>query len=127
VAAIFGIEELSTFVSPVWLAGLVGWAIQNCYWTLILLATWQFGSPMLIFLAGLKQIPSEYYEAASIDGAGPWAKFLKITLPLLTPIIFFNLSSSHHETWLLPRRLFSAAALVAHGYYLCALSLYPGF
>ena len=46
---------------------------------------------MLIFLAGLKQIPAEYYEAASIDGAGAWAKFLKITLPLLTPIIFFNL------------------------------------
>jgi multiple sugar transport system permease protein len=64
---------------------------RTAIWTLIALAVWQFGSPMLIFLAGLKQIPSEYYEAASIDGAGGWAKFLKITLPLLTPIIFFNL------------------------------------
>ncbi|GIV79905.1 sugar ABC transporter permease [Litorilinea aerophila] len=60
-------------------------------WTLILLAVWQFGSPMLIFLAGLKHIPPEFYEAASIDGAGFWAKFLRITLPLLTPVIFFNL------------------------------------
>jgi multiple sugar transport system permease protein len=60
-------------------------------WTLILLAAWQFGSPMLIFLAGLKQIPTELYESASIDGAGNWARFLKITIPLLTPVIFFNL------------------------------------
>lgn len=60
-------------------------------WTLILLAIWQFGSPMLIFLAGLKQIPQELYEAASIDGAGGWRKFLRITLPLLSPVILFNL------------------------------------
>ncbi|MFZ6026681.1 MAG: carbohydrate ABC transporter permease [Chloroflexota bacterium] len=60
-------------------------------WTLILLAVWQFGSPMLIFLAGLKQIPGELYEAASIDGGGAWAKFVKITLPMLSPVIFFNL------------------------------------
>jgi pectin-derived oligosaccharide transport system permease protein len=60
-------------------------------WTLILLAAWQFGSPMLIFLAGLKQIPSTLYEAASIDGAGSVAKFFKITLPMLSPVIFFNL------------------------------------
>jgi multiple sugar transport system permease protein len=60
-------------------------------WALIALAVWQFGSPMLIFLAGLKQIPSEMYEAAAIDGAAAWAKFRHITLPLLTPIIFFNL------------------------------------
>ncbi|MEP7287496.1 MAG: sugar ABC transporter permease [Chloroflexota bacterium] len=64
---------------------------QTAIWTLILLSVWQFGSPMLIFLAGLKQIPAELYEAASIDGANGWRKFLRITLPLLTPIIFFNL------------------------------------
>lgn len=58
--------------------------------TLILLATWQFGSPMLIFIAGLKQIPNSYYEAASIDGANAWQKFTRITIPSLTPIIFFN-------------------------------------
>jgi multiple sugar transport system permease protein len=60
-------------------------------YTLIILAVWQFGSPMIIFLAGLKQIPSEYYEAASVDGAGKMRQFLSITLPCLSPIIFFNL------------------------------------
>jgi multiple sugar transport system permease protein len=52
---------------------------------------WQFGSPMIIFLAGLKQIPAEYYEAASVDGAGKARQFFHITLPALSPIIFFNL------------------------------------
>ena len=64
---------------------------KTAIWTLIVLAAWQFGSPMLIFLAGLKQIPKELYEVASIDGAGGPAKFLRITLPMLTPVIFFNL------------------------------------
>src|SRR5260370_7133581 len=60
-------------------------------WTVILLAIWEFGSPMLIFLAGLRQIPTEFYEAASIDGAGPLRRFVGITIPLLTPLIFFTL------------------------------------
>jgi multiple sugar transport system permease protein len=60
-------------------------------WTLITLAVWQFGSPMLIFLAGLRQIPAELYEAAAIDGAGPGSRFFRITLPLLSPVTFFNL------------------------------------
>ena len=64
---------------------------RTAIWTLIILAVWQFGSSMLIFLASLKQIPSELYEAASVDGASPWRQFWKITLPLLTPTIFFNL------------------------------------
>lgn len=59
-------------------------------YTLVSLAVWQFGSPMVIFLAGLKQIPQELYDAAAIDGAGPVQKFINVTLPLLTPIIFFN-------------------------------------
>ncbi|MFC6332744.1 carbohydrate ABC transporter permease [Paenibacillus septentrionalis] len=59
--------------------------------TLILLAVWQFGSSMVIFLAGLKQIPGEYYEAAAVDGAGKIRTFFNITLPLLSPIILFNL------------------------------------
>ena len=59
--------------------------------TLIILSVWQFGSPMIIFLAGLKQVPSEYYEAASVDGAGKLRQFFHITLPCLSPIIFFNL------------------------------------
>lgn len=59
--------------------------------TLIALAVWQFGSAMVIFLAGLKQIPKDLYEAASVDGAGKLRIFFKITLPLLTPMILFNL------------------------------------
>jgi multiple sugar transport system permease protein len=64
---------------------------DTAIWTLILLAVWQFGSPMLIFLAGLRQIPSELYEVAAIDGGGHVAKFIHITLPMLSPVIFFNL------------------------------------
>ncbi|WP_144455838.1 carbohydrate ABC transporter permease [Niallia taxi] len=60
-------------------------------WTLIFLAIWQFGSSMLIFLAGLKNIPPSYHEAANVDGANRFQVFFKITLPLLSPIIFFNL------------------------------------
>jgi len=59
-------------------------------YTLVLLSVWQFGSPMIIFLAGLRQIPPDVYEAASIDGANKVQQFLKITLPLLTPVVFFN-------------------------------------
>jgi len=60
-------------------------------YTIIMLTIWQFGSAMVIFLAGLKQVPTELYEASSIDGAGKTRQFFKITLPLLTPVIFFNL------------------------------------
>lgn len=59
--------------------------------TLIVLNVWTFGSPMVIFLAGLRQVPAMYYEAASIDGASRWRQFCSITLPLISPIIFFNL------------------------------------
>lgn len=64
---------------------------KTAIWTLIILAVWQFGSSMLIFLASLKQIPTSLYEAAEVDGANKWRQFFKITLPLLTPTIFFNL------------------------------------
>lgn len=59
-------------------------------WPLISLNTWTFGAAMVIFLAGLRQIPQDLYEAAAVDGAGNVRKFVNITLPLLTPIIFFN-------------------------------------
>ena len=64
---------------------------ETAIYTLVLLAVWQFGSPMIIFLAGLRQIPQDLYEAASMDGAGPFRKFHKITLPMLAPVIFFNM------------------------------------
>lgn len=78
--AIFGID------GPGWI-GHPDYAL----WTIVILHIWTFGSPMVIFLAGLRQIPEMYYEAAEMDGAGRFHKFRSITLPLITPIIFFNL------------------------------------
>jgi multiple sugar transport system permease protein len=59
--------------------------------TIALLGVWQFGAPMVIFLAGLKQIPPELYDAAAVDGAGWWRSFRSITIPMLSPVILFNL------------------------------------
>ncbi len=59
--------------------------------TIIVLNVWTFGSPMIIFLAGLRQIPAELYEAASVDGANLIQKFWRITMPMLSPVVFFNL------------------------------------
>lgn len=56
----------------------------------VLLAIWAFGGPMVIFLAGIKQIPQELYEAADVDGASGFSKWWNITLPMLSPTIFFN-------------------------------------
>ncbi|MGY0061658.1 carbohydrate ABC transporter permease [Streptomyces sp. LZ34] len=70
-----------------------GW-INKPGWALLavaLLTVWQFGAPMVIFLAGLQQIPGELYEAAAMDGAGWWRQFRSITLPMLSPVLFFNL------------------------------------
>lgn len=64
---------------------------KTAIWVLILLSIWQFGSSMLIFLAALKQIPASLYDAAKVDGAAGCSRFFRITLPLLTPTIFFNL------------------------------------
>ncbi|MGO1228539.1 MULTISPECIES: carbohydrate ABC transporter permease [unclassified Brachybacterium] len=77
--AIFGID------GPNWIADP-----DYSLMTIIVLAVWQFGSPMIIFLAGLRNIPAELVEAAVVDGAGTIRRFLSITIPLLTPIIFFN-------------------------------------
>lgn len=80
VLALFGVQ------GPGWISNP-----DTALMTLIALHVWAFGSSMVIFLAGLRQIPEEYYEAAAMDGAGPWRQFRSITVPLLTPIIFFNL------------------------------------
>ncbi|QOV40299.1 sugar ABC transporter permease [Streptomyces ferrugineus] len=75
------------------LFGTGGWVNQPG-WALLavaLLTVWQFGAPMVIFLAGLQQIPGELYEAAAVDGAGRWRQFLSVTVPMLSPVLFFNL------------------------------------
>ncbi len=75
------------------LEGNISWLGNKsmAIWTLILLTVWQFGSSMLIFSAGLKQIPETYYEAGKLDGASGKDLFIHITLPSLSSIIFFNL------------------------------------
>ena len=99
---IFGAEGLiNQILALPGVSQLAGWfGIEPIGWvshpdhalsTIIVLHVWTFGSPMVIFLAGLRQIPAMYYEAASVDGAGWFTRFFRITLPLLTPIIFFNL------------------------------------
>lgn len=77
---VFGIE------GPSWL-GDPDYAL----FLICLLHVWQFGSSMIIFLAALKGVPKDLYEAASIDGAGKWKQFFKITIPMISPVIFYNL------------------------------------
>jgi oligogalacturonide transport system permease protein len=71
----------------------ISWLADEHYsiWTVILLFTWQFGSAMVIFLAALQNVPLSLYEAAEIDGASKTQQFFRITVPLITPVIFFNL------------------------------------
>ena len=71
---------------PDWLADRT-WAL----FIICLLRVWQFGSAMVLFLAALKGVPADLYEAATIDGAGKWRQFFSITVPMITPIIFYNL------------------------------------
>ena len=80
VLGLFGIRGINWISTP-----------DTALYTLVVLAVWQFGASMVIFLAALKQIPTEFYEAASIDGWSKLRQFSNITLPILTPIIFFNL------------------------------------
>lgn len=80
VLSVFGITGINWIATP-----------STALNTLIVLQVWQFGASMVIFLASLKQIPYDYYEAATIDGASKFRQFFSITLPLLTPMVFFNI------------------------------------
>ena len=73
-------------IGPAWLADTT-WA----FWSLVFMGLWAVGGSMIIYLAGLKDIPSHLYEAAMIDGANAWHRTRHVTLPMLTPVIFFNL------------------------------------
>lgn len=77
---VFGVNPIGWFASPI-----------GAMFSISLLRIWEFGSAMVIFLAALKNIPEELYEAAAVDGAGKVRTFIRVTIPLLTPIIFFNL------------------------------------
>ncbi|SMX45997.1 carbohydrate ABC transporter permease [Actibacterium lipolyticum] len=80
IIGLFGFEPINWFGEP-----------GNALFTITLLRVWQFGSAMVIFLAALQSVDKSLYEAASIDGAKPWQIFRHVTLPLITPVIFFNL------------------------------------
>ncbi|MET9428317.1 MULTISPECIES: sugar ABC transporter permease [unclassified Streptomyces] len=77
--ALFGVDVGGWTGDPDWIL-----------YSLVALTVWQFGAPMVIFLAGLKQVPRELYEAAEMDGAGTWRRFWHITLPMISPVLFFN-------------------------------------
>ncbi len=77
--ALFGVPGTAWTTSPTWALPV-----------LIVISLWGFGYPMVIFLAALQDVPRELYEAAHIDGAGAWARFRHVTLPLISPSIFFN-------------------------------------
>lgn len=90
---VFGIEGLvNQFLGLFGIEG-PGWIANpdTALVSLILLHVWTFGASMVIFLAGLRQIPEHLYEAAALDGASKRDQFCHVTIPMLTPIIFFNL------------------------------------
>lgn len=124
---IFGLEgyvntilKALGFEAIPWLASTT-WALP----TLVMLNVWQFGSSMIIFLAGLKQIPASLYESAKVDGAGPIRSFIHITVPQLSPVVFFNLIYGMIGAF----QQFNSAFLIsnggpAHSTYLYAMMLY---
>jgi multiple sugar transport system permease protein len=77
--AIFGIDGPAWLLEPLWVKP-----------ALILMSLWTVGANITLLMAGMKSIPGEFYEAASLDGASPFMQYRRITLPLLTPVIFFN-------------------------------------
>jgi oligogalacturonide transport system permease protein len=93
--------------------------------TISLLVVWQFGSSMVLFLAGLKNVPTELYEAASVDGASKLRQFISITVPMITPIIFFNLLMQIIQAL----QEFTSAFIITnggpnHGTYLLGVKIY---
>jgi multiple sugar transport system permease protein len=80
-----GVLSLLGIKGPAWFSDP-----RYALWGLVIMSTWGVGGEMLIFLAGLKGIPRHLYESAEIDGAGRWRRFIHVTLPMLSPTLFFN-------------------------------------
>jgi len=97
---VFGVRRILWLQDP-------DWALP----ALVLMSLWGLGGGMVIYLAGLQGIPNEFYEAAEIDGAGGWAKLWHVTLPLMSPVIFFNLVMSIIGTF----QIFTAGYLITNG------------
>jgi len=97
---VFGVRRILWLQDP-------DWALP----ALVLMSLWGLGGGMVIYLAGLQGIPNEFYEAAEIDGAGAWSKLWHVTLPLMSPVIFFNLVMSIIGTF----QIFTAGYLITNG------------
>lgn len=80
------LERLFGIEGPNWLADT-----RTAIWAFVVISIWQVGGSMLINLAALQGVPTSLYEAAEIDGAGAWRKFRNVTIPMISPVIFFNL------------------------------------
>lgn len=98
-----------------WLIGIKGpgW-IYSEQWVIpsfILMSLWGVGSGMIIYLAGLQSVPTELYEAAAIDGAGKVRQFFAITLPMISPVLFFNLIAGIIASF----QVFTAAFVMTQG------------
>ena len=89
------------------------WLLDPKYalWSLVMMSFWGWGRSMALYLGGMQSIPGELYEAAAMDGAGSFRQFFKITLPLLSPIIFFNLVLSIISTF----QSFTSAFVATNG------------
>lgn len=111
--AMFGLDGVINQVLGVFGIQGIGWITTpaTSIYTMVILAMWQFGSPMLIFLAGLRSIPRDLYEAAEIDGTSDLRQFFRITLPLLAPVVFFNLILQTIEAF----KTFSSAFIISNG------------
>jgi multiple sugar transport system permease protein len=110
---IFGVDGfINRFLQVFGFSGR-GWISdpQTALWTLVLLTVWQFGSAMVIFLAGLKQIPRDLYEASAVDGANRFTQAWRITLPMLTPTLYFNLIMGFIGAF----QMFTAAYVITRG------------
>lgn len=87
IPALHGVAEaFNTYAAPSWFQS-TQWAVPG----LIFMGIWGIGNMMLIFLAGLQSVPTELYEAAKVDGAGAWKQFRNVTLPMISPVFFYNL------------------------------------
>ncbi|NOV01477.1 carbohydrate ABC transporter permease [Paenibacillus planticolens] len=124
---IFGVDGIFNEVLAKFGIQGIGWITNpsTALWTLILLTVWQFGSSMVIFLAGLKQIPNDLYEASGVDGANRFVQFFKITLPMLSPTLYFNLIMGVINAF----QMFTSAYVITNGgpmnsTYVYALYLY---
>ncbi len=84
---------LNPFLKSIGISNPPGW-LSDPDWampSLVIMSLWGIGGSMIIYLAGLQGIPTNLYEAAKIDGAGTWARFWNVTIPMMTPVIFYNL------------------------------------